>query len=783
MKNLVDIVIFKNLINLDKLYTYEINEDIKPGSFVIVDFNDSLELALVLFSYSGEVDFPVKKVLKEVKELKALSELQVKLGLWMKEFYILTYAKAFSIISDFTKFSNLDYKYSLKDNFSDEDKRIFEDYLNKKDKSLESEFQKLRDDNKIIQEISYSIGKSEENKYYEFVFNEEEAVNSLRKNANRQRELLEEIYKKYKNQPFIDLFTLRELDSYNKLVFDDLYNKGIFKQIKGVFERNNITSKLRLTDKQNEIFKNIRNSNNNKHLIHGVTGSGKTEIYFSLIEEALKENKSAIFLVPEIGLTPQMEQRTRNRFGNNVAIIHSKLSKSKRIAEIDKINDSKAKILLGTRSAIFFSPKNLGLIIIDEEHDESYKLDRYNKYDVREVGRFLVENIKGAKLVLGSATPSIESYYKSSNGVYDLHKLTSRPNNISLPEVSVVDLKEEVKSGNTSPMSMDLMVAIKDSLFKNKQSLLFLNRRGYSSFVSCSDCGFTINCDNCDVSMVYHKHNNFLKCHYCGKTAPMPSRCPSCGSKNIKQFGLGTEKLEEFAFELFPDLSILRIDSDTTSSHQDYISNMEKILANEANIIIGTQMITKGFDYPLIQSVGIISADMSLNIPSYDSAEKTFQLLMQVAGRAGRADAGGKVIIQTYNPNHYAIKNVINHDYESFYKEELRMRALFSYPPFSRHFEILLLNSNLKLGLNQARSIYQSLMEDLKKHGLIDHVKLITDIDRPYIVRYNNRYHISLYMSSKIRYEKQVKQCIYDITIKNKYKINLKACHIDVVSR
>ncbi len=783
MKKLVDIVIFKNLINLDKLYTYEVDEDIKPGSFVIVDFNDSLEIGLVLFSYKDEVRFKTKKVLKVVEELEPLTKLQINLGMWMKEFYILTYAKAFSIICDFTKISNLDYKYVLGDSVSDQEKEIFENYLSKHDKNLVKKFNTLIKEGKVIRQVNYEIAKVEENIYYKFLFDKDQALSLLRKNASRQRKFLKEIYEIFYDNKYFDLFAVRSLENYSKLVFDDLLNKELFEEVDEIEETSFTENTIVLTDEQEKIYKDILDSENNKHLIYGVTGSGKTEIYFSLIEDVIKRNKTAMFLVPEIGLTPQMEKRTKERFGDQVAIIHSKLSKSKRLSEIEKINSSKAKILLGTRSAIFFNLKDLDLIIIDEEHDDSYKLDRYNKYDVREVARFLIENTKGAKLVLASATPSIESYYKALHGVYDLHKILSRPNNISLPKVNIVDLKEEVKSGNTTPMSMDLMVAIKNSLFKNNQSLLFLNRRGYSSFVSCSDCGYTLNCDRCDVSMVYHKHNNFLKCHYCGKTSHMPSRCPACGSKNIKQFGLGTEKLEEFTKDLFPDLNVLRIDSDTTSSHQDYIKNMEKILAKDANIIIGTQMITKGFDYPSIQIVGVISADMSLNVPTYDSAEKTFQLLMQVSGRAGRAKSNGEVIIQTYNPDHYSIKNVSTYDYDSFYKEELKMRELFSYPPFTRHFEILLLNKDLKLGLSQARQVYLALIDELKRNKLLDQVNLVTNIDRPYIVKFNNRYHISLYLSSKIRYEKQVKNCIYEITINNSHNINLKGCHIDVLSR
>lgn len=344
-------------------------------------------------------------------------------------------------------------------------------------------------------------------------------------------------------------------------------------------------------------------------------------------------------------------------------------------------------------------------------------------------------------------------------------------------------MKDEISHGNTTPFSMDLMISIKSSLINSKQTMLFLNRRGFSNYVSCQDCGHTIFCDKCDVSMVYHKKNNFLKCHYCGHTKAMPKYCPKCGSKNIKQFGLGTEKLEEITKTDFPDLKVIRIDSDTTKSNIDYINNMKLIENKDVNLIIGTQMITKGFDYPDIETVGIVSADMSLNIPNYTSAEKTFQLLMQVAGRAGRKDSKGNVIIQTYNPDHYAIKSVENHDYESFFKEELLLRKTFSYPPFKRQYAVTLLNPNISDGLEHINKLYSSLEKNIRDQKLEEDVEFITSIKNPFITRINNRFHISFYITSSIKREKNVKKILYDVLIANIDKINLKNSHIDVVTR
>lgn len=783
MKYLVDVVIFKNLISIDKLYTYEADEFISAGDYVIVDFNEQVELALVIRAYRENVDFPLKSVQKKVKELQALDEEHIKLGLWMKEFYVLTYAKAFSTICDFTNISNLTYSYLISDALDENEKIEINNYLSEEVKNKKI-IDELVASEKIKKFPIYFVSKAEKDIYYAFNFSLEDALKNLRKNATRQIQLVNNIYEAYYHKGYFNLFLIKDkLVSYSKAVFDDLINKGIFSVTEAPEEDVKITSNLQLTQSQNDIVDSILNSINNKHLIHGVTGSGKTAVYFSIIDNILKEGNSAIFLVPEIGLTPQMQKRAKDRFGDLVAIIHSKLTKSRRLQEIEKIKSGKARILLGTRSAIFFQIPNLKLIIIDEEHDDSYKLDNHNKYDVREVARFLIENNSGAKLVMGSATPSIESYFKAQNKVYDLHELMERPNNIKLPDVSIVDLKDEISYGNNTPFSMDLMVAIKNSLISGKQTLLFLNRRGYSQFVTCQKCGYTVTCDKCDISMVYHKHSNLLKCHYCGAVQKLPHRCPNCGSDEIVLYGLGTEKLEELAKSNFLDLGILRIDSDTTNKEEDYINNMENILSNNVNIIIGTQMITKGFDYPNIETVGIISADMSLNVPNYDSSEKTFQLLMQVAGRAGRADSKGNVVIQTFNPEHYAIKTVVNHDYKSFYDEELKMRKLFSYPPFSRQFELLILNNDLKQGLNISKEIYKSLEEMFIENKIMEFVNLISNINKPYISRINNRYHIKLYFSCKIRYEKQVKKCIYDILIKNIKNLNLKGIHLDVVSR
>ncbi|NLW42205.1 MAG: primosomal protein N', partial [Tissierellia bacterium] len=471
------------------------------------------------------------------------------------------------------------------------------------------------------------------------------------------------------------------------------------------------------------------------------------------------------------------------RFGDLVAIIHSKLTRKKRLTEINKIELNQARILLGTRSAIFSNMSNLGLIIVDEEHDDSYKLDNYNKYDVREVARFIIERTPDAKLVLGSATPSIETFYKAKNGIYELHVIEERPNKVKMPRIMVTDMREELKSGNKTAFSLDLMASMKESLNKDKQILLFLNRRGYSTFVTCRSCGYTSKCHRCDVSLVYHKKNNLLKCHYCGHMEKTPSTCPNCGSRDIRQFGMGTEKLEEETKSLFPDFQIMRIDSDTTSRAETYRENVEKILKKEVSIIIGTQMISKGFDFPEIDLVGIIASDLSLNVPEYDAAEKTFQLIMQVSGRSGRNDERGNVIIQTYNPEHYSIRHAKNNDYNGFYEDELKIRKIFSYPPFKRQYIITILNRDLNDGINISKKLFDALLEEISNKKIGKYVDIISHRDRMSISRLNNRYHINILLNSTIRHEKFIKNIIYEVFIKNKFKINLNNTHVDVVTR
>ena len=426
----------------------------------------------------------------------------------------------------------------------------------------------------------------------------------------------------------------------------------------------------------------------NVSLIEGVTGCGKTEIYLNLVEKFISENKEAIVLVPEISLTPQTVERFKGRFGDVVAVFHSRLSKGERYDEWRRIQKGEVKVVVGARSAIFAPLKNLKLIIIDEEHEYSYKSETSPRYLTREVAEFLVNQNSGL-LVMGSATPSIESYYEAENGRINLVHIGKRVDDRKLPAVKIIDMRDELKNGNKSMFSQDLYNAISENLEKKEQTLLFLNRRGFSTFVSCRSCGYVMKCKNCDVTLTYHANINKLKCHYCGNQIEVPTVCPKCGSKYIKYFGAGTEKIENEVKRLFNNARVLRMDMDTTRKKGDHEKIYNAFKEHKADILIGTQMISKGMDFKDVTLVGVIAADTSLNLPDFRSAERTFQLITQVSGRAGRGDLKGKVIVQTYEPDHYSIQLAKMQDYKAFYKKEIEIRKLLNNPPFTDILYIL----------------------------------------------------------------------------------------------
>ncbi|MER2189812.1 MAG: primosomal protein N' [Solibacillus sp.] len=442
---------------------------------------------------------------------------------------------------------------------------------------------------------------------------------------------------------------------------------------------------LQLTDEQevvlNHVTSALREERAETFLLQGVTGSGKTEVYLQAIQATLAKGKEAIMLVPEISLTPQMTERFRSRFGDQVAVMHSGLSLGEKYDEWRKIQKGEVKVVVGARSAIFAPFTNVGIIILDEEHEATYKQDDSPRYHARDVAIWRSEYYK-CPVILGSATPALESFARAKKGVYTLLTLSQRALKQALPTVHVVDMRAELQNGNRSAFSIELADAIRLRLERKEQMVLFLNRRGYSSFVMCRDCGTVVECPNCDISLTYHRANEKIKCHYCGHDEYVPHTCPQCESEHIRFFGTGTQKIEEEIYKLFPEARVLRMDVDTTRQKGAHEEILDLFGQGKADILLGTQMIAKGLDFPNITLVGVLSADTSLHLPDYRAAEKTFQLMTQVSGRAGRHEKLGEVFIQTYTPEHYAIELSKAQHYLPFYEREMHMRRQAGYPPY-----------------------------------------------------------------------------------------------------
>lgn len=490
--------------------------------------------------------------------------------------------------------------------------------------------------------------------------------------------------------------TITEIETFtdcSRAIINTLIKNDYLELIEKKIDRNPLNSKkientknLELTEEQKEAFNKVSETiEQNKYeqfLLYGVTGSGKTEVYLQLIDKAIKKEKSAIVLVPEISLTPQMLDRFISRFGKEeIAVLHSKLSIGERHDEWERIKQEKAKIVIGARSAIFAPVKNLGIIIIDEEHDSSYKSEASPKYNAKEVAKKIAKEIK-VPLILGSATPDISTYYNAKNGKITLLKLTKRANKSNLPKVEIVDLKQELANGNRSMLSFDLYNSIEQNLKNKLQTILFLNRRGYSTFIMCRNCGYTVKCKNCNISMTYHSYENKLKCHYCGYEEKIVKTCPECGSDKIRYFGTGTQKLEQEIQKQFPQAKTIRMDVDTVTKKNSHEEILNKFKNENIDILIGTQMVVKGHHFPKVTLVGVIAADSSLNIDDYRATERTFQILTQVAGRAGRENLSGKVIIQSYNPENFSIQDAQKQNYDEFYEKEILLRKQLKYPPF-----------------------------------------------------------------------------------------------------
>ncbi len=708
----------------DRLYTYKIPQKfinkIDIGSKVIVPFGMGNKLHEgFVFSFLAEPNYKrIKSIVSVLEGDISLSQKQIKFCKWLRERYLCTYYEAISCIipSGTTlkkrKVYSIDTKIIINKDLVNPNEYKLINLIRNNDKVTNKEvrdnlnFDYKKHLNKLIREkliIESEEFYSEVNTKYKKVarinFDKdklESILGSLPKNATKQSLILKYLF----DRNVVELSRLKKdtktsYSTINSLVEkgyiliedeEDFRNPLAYKEI--VQEKKKI-----LNDEQKNVYLQIKNKiyrdKYEAFLLHGVTGSGKTEIYMDLTKDIIDKGKQILILVPEISLTTQIVNKFISRFGKNVAVLHSKLSLGERYDQWKKISDSEISIIIGARSAVFAPCKNLGLVIIDEEHESSYKSEINPKYHTIEVAKYRCKQDE-AILLLGSATPSLNSYYKAMNGEYNLLKIKKRFNNNPMPRVEVVDMREELKEGNKSVFSKKLYKSMKSTLENNKQVILFLNRRGYSTFISCRSCGYVLKCDYCDISLTFHQLNDLAKCHYCGFTSKIPKICPDCGSKYIRHFGTGTQKIEEYVNKLFPNHRIKRIDVDTTSRKGELEKIINSFEKREVDILVGTQMVTKGLDFPYVTLVGVLSADITLNFPDFRANERTYQLLTQVAGRAGRHDFKGNVIIQTYNPNNYAILSSKRHDYESFFNTEIAIRKEFDYPPYFNLINIII---------------------------------------------------------------------------------------------
>ena len=638
---IVEIIINTNVKTLNKTFDYNVPDDLEPklGDRVYVHFGNQKKLDEgIIIGFKDKSEYKLKDIVKIQKD--NISENRIKLAQWMSNRYFCNLSECLKLM------------LPPGTGNKEESKRIKEKKLNVYSLS------------KTIAEIETDI----ENKLIR---------------GNKQIDVLRLLY----DNQSMSLQDIEVMAKASSTTVKTLVEKGYLKQSEKQIERNPFQEKE--TQKTNELKLNIeqqdayyRINEPGEYLLYGITGSGKTEIYLQLIKRELEKGKTAIVLVPEISLTPQTIERFTSRFGKEkIAVLHSKLSNGERFDQWNKIKEGKAKIVIGARSAIFAPIKNLGIIIIDEEHDSSYQSESTPQYDALEIAR-KIANEENIKLVLGSATPDTRTYKNALEGKIALIELTKRANNAKLPEVEIVDLRDELSNGNHNMISEKLKNEIQRNLENKNQTILFLNRRGFSNFIMCKTCGNVIKCKRCDISMTYHKDEHKLKCHYCGLEEHVPNKCPNCGSKELKYSGAGTQKLEEEVHKLFPNASTIRMDIDTVTKKHSHEDILTKFKEDKIDILIGTQMIVKGHDFPKVTLVGVISADNALNIGDYRASEITFQVLTQVAGRAGRGEQNGKVIIQTYNPDHYAIECAKEQDFKKFYQIESKIRKTLKYPPF-----------------------------------------------------------------------------------------------------
>lgn len=780
MNKYCDVIIGNKSRSTDQAYTYQLSDSLIDqtaiGKRVLVNFNNGLMIGLVV-SLKKTIDSSIrniKSILSVIDYEPIISHQNIALAYWIREHYLSRYNDAFNLM--YRPLSKIEIfikdEQSVVENFDlgITGKWIGFNQIRKKlnHKLLLDSFDKLIADGSLsvlTRDLSFETNTIN---YVELL--DVDYLEKLRSNSHKQKKILDLLSIEGK-------MTVKSLCNRTKSTDKELKILESKNLILRYSEKNHANqntnfikteSTMSLTEEQNSIINSIVKSGNNRFLIHGVTGSGKTEIYLRVIEEVLKENKTIIYMVPEISLTPQTIDRFKQRFGERIAILHSKLTISQRNEEWRKIYAQEADIVIGARSAIFAPVKNLGIVIIDESHEESYKSSSVPKYDTIELSEKLI-SLWDAKLILGTATPSSESYLKGMRKEYEIMTLTKRVNQLKMPEINIIDMREELENGNRNIFSIALQDAIVNA-FKNKeQSILFLNRRGYSSFMSCRSCGYVVKCKRCDISMTYHQNKGCLICHYCGATQKVTSKCPKCGSQYFKAFGLGTERIEEETRKLLPEARISRVDLDTTSTRNSFEKIYNSFKKGEIDILVGTQMLAKGLHFPNVTVVGIVSADLTMNLPFYTANEKSYQLITQVSGRAGRGNKSGKVFVQTYDPDNYSLVYSKKNDFKSFVKRELSLRKEFRYPPYIDIINITMLSQNEEIVQKFVSEKHMEIRKSL--NGLIAkrEVLMYPPMNNS-IYKINNKYRVSIIIKYKKGVSDEIKNCLRKILLNRSYK-------------
>lgn len=806
-KKYAEIIVDNASSNTDKLFTYLIpekyRENIDLGMRVLVPFGRGNKLLEgIILNIKEDINFNanrLKEITRVIDESSTLSKEMLELSEWMKDKYLCTHIEVLKTMMP-TGITKKSVKYVAlnkikKDYNLSETQKIAISYLVDEGPVELDKFKEFlniksitRDINDLLEnDFIYIDERLEQNinkKYIKYVrrnFSEgdlEEIIENISKSAHKQIEVLKFV----SANPEIKLKDLMKSTDSGLQTIRVLEEKGLVlieeKEVNRLEFDHTIEEykKIKLLDKQkhcvDKIYSDYTGGENKTYLLHGVTGSGKTEVYLQLIEKILELEKQAIVLVPEISLTPQTVDRFAGRFGNLVAILHSGLSLGERYDEWRKIKSGRAQIAVGARSAVFAPFSDLGIIIIDEEHETSYKSSRNPKYDTIQVAEKRCQ-IEGSILLLGSATPDIGTYYRAKKGEIELLTLPERANKKELPPIEIVDMKDELNIGNKTIFSKPLYDGIVKNLKNKEQTILFLNRRGFSTFVSCRKCGFVLKCDSCDISLTFHSRSKNLRCHYCGLAKQLPTTCPECGSKYLKHFGIGTQQVEHLVKEEFPHARVSRMDVDTTSRKGSHEKILTKFKNGQTDILIGTQMISKGLDFPNVTLVGIIAADTALNLPDFQSSERTFQLLTQVGGRTGRGELDGHVVLQTYDPEHYSIQMAQHHDYLGFYEKEISLRKAFDYPPFKNIINLIFSSKDEKQVKESSEDISLKLRDDIKKELATYDQTNILGPNPSLVYRVKDRFRFQILIKcddSELEIIKKIvkKRCIIDKDKKNK---------------